>query len=105
VAGRRLTKIDAASPAMPLWLTVEDQRRRVTDLGRGTVFTRYHVTARGNERKPIYREDCDRAHFLELLAEATERFGTRIHAYVLMDNHYDLLVETPEANLSRAMQG
>jgi len=90
---------------MPLWLTVEDQRRRVTDLGRGTVFTRYHVTARGNERKPIYREDCDRAHFLELLAEATERFGTRIHAYVLMDNHYDLLVETPEANLSRAMQG
>jgi putative transposase len=65
---------------------------------------RYHVTAGGNERKPIYREDSDRAHFLELLAEATERFGIRVHAYVLMDNHYHLLVETPEANLSRAMQ-
>jgi len=65
---------------------------------------RYHVTARGNERKSIYRRDSDRAHFLTLLAEATERFGIRIHAYVLMDNHYHLLVETPEANLSRAMQ-
>jgi len=57
---------------------------------------RFHVTARGNERKPIYREDSDRAHFLELLAEATERFGLRVHAYVLMDNHYHLLVETPQ---------
>jgi putative transposase len=65
---------------------------------------RYHVTARGNERKPIYREDSDRAHFLELLAEATERFALRVHAYVLMDNHFHLQLETPEANLSRAVQ-
>src|SRR5215472_1190357 len=65
---------------------------------------RYHVTARGNERKAIYRNDSDRAHFLEVLAEVVERFGIRIHAYALMDNHYHLLVETPEANLSRAMQ-
>jgi len=65
---------------------------------------RYHVTARGNERKPIYRDDADRTHFLELLGEDTERFGLRIHAYVLMDNHFHLLLETPEANLSRAMQ-
>jgi REP element-mobilizing transposase RayT len=65
---------------------------------------RYHVTARGNERKAIYRSDTDRAHFLELLGEATEAFGIRVHAYVLMDNHYHLLVETPEANLSQAMQ-
>lgn len=36
---------------------------------------RYHVTTRGNERKPIYRTDADRAHFLELLGEAVERFG------------------------------
>ena len=41
---------------------------------------RYHVTARGNERKAIYRTDRDRAHFLELLAEATERFGIRLHS-------------------------
>ena len=65
---------------------------------------RYHVTARGNERKAVYRDDTDRFHFLELLSEATERFGIRIHAYVLMDNHFHQLVETPEANLSRAMQ-
>jgi REP element-mobilizing transposase RayT len=65
---------------------------------------RYHVSARGNERKAIYRVDGDRAHFLELLAQATEQFGIRVHAYVLMDNHYHLLIETPEANLSRALQ-
>jgi REP-associated tyrosine transposase len=65
---------------------------------------RYHVTARGNERKAIYRNDSDRVHFLELLAESTERFGVRIHAYVLMNNHFHLMVETPEANLSRTVQ-
>ena len=65
---------------------------------------RYHVTARGNERKPIYRDDSDRFHFLELLAEAIERFGIRVHAYVLMDNHFHQLIETPEANLSRTLQ-
>ena len=65
---------------------------------------RYHVTARGNERKAIYRAEADRAHFLRLLGQLAERFGLRVHAYVLMDNHFHLLVETPEANLSRAMQ-
>ena len=49
---------------------------------------RYHLSARGNERKPIYRDDSDRAHFLELLGEATKRFAIRVHAYVLMDNHF-----------------
>jgi REP element-mobilizing transposase RayT len=64
---------------------------------------RYHVTARGNERKDIFRNDSDRFHFLELLGELGELFGTRAHAYVLMSNHYHLLLETVEANLSRAM--
>jgi putative transposase len=64
---------------------------------------RYHVTARGNERKDIFRDDTDRFHFLELLGELRDRFGVRVHAYVLMDNHYHLLIETPQANLSRAM--
>jgi REP element-mobilizing transposase RayT len=62
------------------------------------------LSARGNERKNIFRQDSDRYHLLELLGEMTERFGVRVHAYVLMDNHFHLLVETPEANLSRAMQ-
>jgi putative transposase len=64
----------------------------------------YHVTARGNERRPIYRANRDRLHFCELLGQTVENFGLALHAYVLMDNHYHLLLETPEANLSRAMQ-
>jgi putative transposase len=64
---------------------------------------RYHVTARGNEQRDIFRQDRDRFHFLELLTEWPSRFGIRLHAYVLMDNHYHLVVETPEPNLSRAL--
>jgi REP element-mobilizing transposase RayT len=62
---------------------------------------RYHVTGRGNERKAVFRDDRDRSRFLEVLEELPERFGTRLHAYVLMDNHFHLVLETPEANLSR----
>ena len=65
---------------------------------------RYHVTARGNERKAIYRDDRDRGHFLELLSELIALYRVKVHAFVLMENHYHLLTETPEANLSRAMQ-
>ena len=64
----------------------------------------YHVTARGNERRAVFADDTDRRHFLELLGEWVARFGLRLHAYVLMDNHYHLLVQTPQANLSQAMQ-
>ncbi len=64
----------------------------------------YHVTARGTERKAIFRHDADREQFLAVLAHAVERYRLRLHAYVLMDNHYHLLVETPEANLSLALR-
>ena len=64
----------------------------------------YHVSARGNERKAIYRAERDRKHFLELLPLWCERFRLRLHAYVLMDNHYHFLLQTTEANLSQAMQ-
>ena len=47
----------------------------------------YHVTARGNERKPIYRGDSDRLRFLTTLADVIEQFHLLLHAYVLMDNH------------------
>lgn len=63
----------------------------------------YHITARGNERKDIFRDDRDREHFLELLEEAVDLFALRLHAYVLMPNHHHLLVEITETNLSRAM--
>ena len=65
---------------------------------------RYHVTSRGNERRAIFRQDGDRLHFLELCSQLPVRFGVRLHAFVLMDNHYHLVMDTPEANLSRAIQ-
>ena len=64
----------------------------------------YHLTARGNERKVIWRDDRDRRRFVELLQQWGKRFAVRVHAYVLMDNHYHLLVQTPKPNLSQAMQ-
>lgn len=64
----------------------------------------YHVTARGNIRQPIYFDPRDRWHFLERLGEMSRRHGVEVHAYVLMDNHYHLLVRTPRANLSAALQ-
>jgi putative transposase len=64
----------------------------------------YHLTTRGNERRAIFRDDRDRTHFLELLEEMVGRFGLRLHCFVLMENHYHLIVELRQANLSRAMQ-
>jgi len=63
----------------------------------------YHVTARGNERRDIFRDDGDRRHFLELLEGMVGMFGLRLHVFVLMPNHYHLLLELTEANLSRAV--
>jgi REP element-mobilizing transposase RayT len=64
----------------------------------------YHVMARGNQGRVIYQDDRDRRRFLETLGEACGKTGWRIHAYVLMGNHYHLLVETPEANLVAGMK-
>ena len=63
----------------------------------------YHVMARGNEQRDVFRDDEDRRRFLDALAEAVPQFGLRAYAYCLMPNHYHLLVGTPRANLSRAM--
>lgn len=64
----------------------------------------YHVTARGNNRQTIYEDDRDRQHFMGLIGAMAERYGVRIHAYVLMTNHYHVLVETPGGNISPAIQ-
>jgi len=64
----------------------------------------YHVMARGTDRRTIFEDERDHGHFLELLEEMGVRYGVKLHAYVLMGNHYHLLVQTPHANLSRAMQ-
>ncbi|MCW8917313.1 MAG: transposase [Gammaproteobacteria bacterium] len=64
----------------------------------------YHITCRGNAREPVFLADGDRRLFLDLMAEVTSRFGWLCHAYCLMDNHYHLLIETPEPNLSIGMR-
>jgi putative transposase len=64
----------------------------------------YHVTSRGNERKPIFKDNTDRKLFLDTLSQVTDRFNWLCHAYCLMDNHYHLVIETPDGNLSRGMR-
>jgi putative transposase len=64
----------------------------------------YHVVNRGIEKRVIFRGVSGYEHFVELLAKLPQRFGLRVHGYVLMPNHYHLQIETPQANLSRAMQ-
>jgi len=63
----------------------------------------YHVIARGERRDAIFTCPADKEKFLTKIAETTEKYQLLVHAYVLMDNHYHLLVETPRANLSQAM--
>ncbi len=64
----------------------------------------YHVTSRGNAREPIFTGDDDRRSFLGILGQAVARHRWLCHAYCLMPNHYHLLVQTLEANLSRGMR-
>ena len=64
----------------------------------------YHVVSRGNECRDIFFDDDDRQSFLDTLGEMAQRFEIELMAYVLMNNHYHLLLSTRRANLSRAMQ-
>ena len=57
----------------------------------------------GDRREAIFQDDQDRERFLTTLGETVQRTGWRVHAYVLMSNHYHLLVETPFPNLVRGM--
>jgi REP element-mobilizing transposase RayT/predicted RNase H-like HicB family nuclease len=64
----------------------------------------YHVTARGNARAAIFLGHEDRQCFMDVFGECIKRFHWLCHTYCLMDNHYHLLVETPEGNLSFEMR-
>lgn len=64
----------------------------------------YHVTTRGNAGARIFKTDNDREYFLNLLGFIIERFHWLCHAWCLMENHYHLILETPEGNLSRGMR-
>ena len=64
----------------------------------------YHLLDRGDRREPIVRDDGDRSLFLKTLGQVCGRTGWRVHAFVVMTNHYHLLVETPESNLVTGMR-
>ncbi len=64
----------------------------------------YHITSRGNASQPIFLDNGDKQEFLKVLNSVVDRFNWLCHAYCLMDNHYHLMIETPEGNLSRGMR-
>lgn len=64
----------------------------------------FHLTTRRVEKRPLFRDDGDRLRFLDLLDVTTMHYGWRLHAYCLMTNHFHLVVDTPRANVSDAMQ-
>ena len=64
----------------------------------------YHITSRGNERKAVFKSDDDRLKFLNTLQHVNKRYNWICHAYCLMDNHYHLLIETPDGNLALGMR-
>ena len=65
---------------------------------------KYHIAVRGNGRQDIFLSDEDRRRFLDQLKDAADKDGVRVYAYVLMSNHYHLLIETRRANVSAFMQ-
>jgi len=64
----------------------------------------YHVTSRGNDRKSIFKGDKDQGMLLNTLEEVNDRYHWLCHAYCLMNNHYHLVIETPDGNLSKGMR-
>ena len=64
----------------------------------------YHVTSRGDRREAIYLDDADRQQWLTLCGQVCQRFNWICHAYCLMDNHFHIVVETIEGNLSASMR-
>lgn len=64
----------------------------------------YHVTNRGNNRSSLFKDDDDRKAFLTILAQSVDTYQIRIHSYVMMNNHWHLLAQTPLANLSEFMR-
>jgi REP element-mobilizing transposase RayT len=64
----------------------------------------YHITSRGNERRNIFENDPDRDFFLKTLKESLNTYNVILYSYVLMSNHFHLLLETPLANLSEFMR-
>ena len=65
---------------------------------------RYHVMSRGDRLEAIFYDDADRQEFLRTLGQACLKTGWQVHAYCLMNNHFHLVIETPQPNLSLGMK-
>src|SRR5659263_143299 len=66
--------------------------------------TLYHITMRGNAQQDIVTSDSERALFIDMLGETVYRSGWTCHSYCLMNNHYHLVIQIEEQNLSEGMQ-
>jgi len=66
--------------------------------------TLYHITSRGNARNPIFKDEEDRTIFLDILQKVNERYNWLCHAYCLMNNHYHIVIEPPDGNLSQGIR-
>ena len=64
----------------------------------------YHITSRGNERRNIFGNDHDRNFFIKILKESLNRYHVILYSYILMSNHFYLLLETPLVNISEFMR-
>jgi putative transposase len=64
----------------------------------------YHITSRGDRQEAIYEDDADRQQWLDILSRVCERYNWRVHAYCLMGNHYHIVLETADGNLSKGMR-
>ena len=64
----------------------------------------YHVINRGNDRQVIFTDDVDRSEFLRILSQSADTYGIILHSFVLMTNHWHLLIQTPLANLGEFMR-
>ncbi len=70
----------------------------------------YHVMSRGNEQREIVRDDHDREMYIDVLGRMCTRYEVQVYAYVLMDNHYHLLLRTPRgegmgSHLQKSIKG
>ena len=64
----------------------------------------YHITSRGDRREAIYENEADRLQWLDIISKVCERYNWRVHAYCLMENHYHIVLETADGNLSKGMR-
>ena len=64
----------------------------------------YHIVNRSVDKRVVFKDDADFKRYLELLCDASKIYGVKVHAYVMMNNHYHLLIETTKENLSKFMK-